>query len=136
MKQKSRRCCIRSEYRDGAVLIDRGGRLLASNVILRPTKAGEQAARDDGRHPPYPAARHTYDCPDVLAFVVSIDGPVTVFSDGLRIARLRRPRLWSGRRRPSGSRSYARCVAERGRTRRSKSNLSGLYLTSDLHLTS
>jgi hypothetical protein len=35
------------------------------------------------------AARHTYDCPDVLAFVVSIDGPVTVFSDGLRIAQLR-----------------------------------------------
>jgi DNA integrity scanning protein DisA with diadenylate cyclase activity len=35
------------------------------------------------------AARHTYDCPDVLAFVVSADGPVTVFSDGQRIADLR-----------------------------------------------
>jgi len=35
------------------------------------------------------AARHTYDCPDVLAFVVSTDGPVTVFSDGRRIAELK-----------------------------------------------
>ena len=36
------------------------------------------------------AARHTWDCPDVLAFVVSTDGPVTVFSDGHRIADLKR----------------------------------------------
>ena len=35
------------------------------------------------------AARHTFDCPDVLAFVVSADGPVTVFSDGQRIADLK-----------------------------------------------
>ena len=76
-------------YRDGAVLIDRGGRLLASNVILRPTKASEQAVPPMGGTRHTSAARHTYDCPDVLAFVVSIDGPVTVFSDGLRIAQLR-----------------------------------------------
>ena len=40
-------------YRDGAVLIDRGGRLLARNVILRPTKASEQAVppmRGDAPH--------------------------------------------------------------------------------------
>jgi hypothetical protein len=36
-------------YRDGAVLIDRAGRLLASNVILRPTKASEQAVPPMGR---------------------------------------------------------------------------------------
>ena len=36
------------------------------------------------------AARHTYDCPDMLAFVVSTDGPVTVFCDGQRIADLKR----------------------------------------------
>jgi hypothetical protein len=35
------------------------------------------------------AARHTYDCPDVLAFVVSADGPVTVFCDGRRIVDLK-----------------------------------------------
>jgi DNA integrity scanning protein DisA with diadenylate cyclase activity len=76
-------------YRDGAVLIARGGRLLASNVILRPTKASEQAVPPIGGTRHTSAARHTYDCPDVLAFVVSIDGPVTVFSDGLRIAQLK-----------------------------------------------
>lgn len=79
-------------YRDGAVLIDRRGRLRASNVILRPTKASEQAVPPAGGTRHTSAARHTYDCPDVLAFVVSIDGPVTVFSDGLRIAQLKATR--------------------------------------------
>jgi hypothetical protein len=34
------------------------------------------------------ACRHTYDRPDLLAFVVSADGPVTVFSDGIRSSAL------------------------------------------------
>jgi DNA integrity scanning protein DisA with diadenylate cyclase activity len=78
-----------ARYRDGALLIGRDGRLLAVNVILRPTRASEQAipATKGTRHTS--AARHTYDCPDLLAFVVSTDGPVTVFSDGRRIADLR-----------------------------------------------
>src|SRR5439155_8702131 len=77
-------------YRDGAVLIARDGRLMAVNVILRPTRTSEQAvpATKGTRHTS--AARHTYDCPDMLAFVVSTDGPVTVFSDGRRIADLKR----------------------------------------------
>jgi DNA integrity scanning protein DisA with diadenylate cyclase activity len=79
-------------YRDGAVLIGRRGQLLASNVILRPTKASEQAVPAMGGTRHTSAARHTYDCPDVIAFVVSIDGPVTVFSDGLRIAQLKATR--------------------------------------------
>jgi DNA integrity scanning protein DisA with diadenylate cyclase activity len=79
-----------ARYRDGALLVGRAGRLLAVNVILRPTRASEQAvpATKGTRHTS--AARHTYDCPDVLAFVVSTDGPVTVFSDGQRIADLKR----------------------------------------------
>jgi DNA integrity scanning protein DisA with diadenylate cyclase activity len=79
-----------ARYRDGALLVGRDGRLLAVNVILRPTRASEQAvpATKGTRHTS--AARHTYDCPDVLAFVVSTDGPVTVFSDGRRIADLKR----------------------------------------------
>jgi DNA integrity scanning protein DisA with diadenylate cyclase activity len=79
-----------ARYRDGALLVGRDGRLLAVNVILRPTRASEQAvpAMKGTRHTS--AARHTYDCPDVLAFVVSTDGPVTVFSDGQRIADLKR----------------------------------------------
>jgi DNA integrity scanning protein DisA with diadenylate cyclase activity len=78
-----------ARYRDGALLVGRDGRLLAVNVILRPTRASEQAvpAVKGTRHTS--AARHTYDCPDVLAFVVSTDGPVTVFSDGQRIADLK-----------------------------------------------
>ena len=78
-----------ARYRDGAMLVGHGGQLLAVNVILLSEKASEDAvpAMKGTRHTS--AARHTYDCPDVLAFVVSTDGPVTVFSDGKRIADLR-----------------------------------------------
>ncbi len=78
-----------ARYRDGALLIGHDGRLLAINVIMRPTRSSEQAvpATKGTRHTS--AARHTYDCPDVIAFVVSTDGPVTVFSDGRRIADLK-----------------------------------------------
>jgi DNA integrity scanning protein DisA with diadenylate cyclase activity len=78
-----------ARYRDGALLIGRDGQLLAVNVIMRPTRSSEQAvaATKGTRHTS--AARHTYDCPDVIAFVVSTDGPVTVFSDGRRIADLK-----------------------------------------------
>src|SRR6185503_1695720 len=79
-----------ARYRDGALLIGRDGRLLAVNVIMRPTRESEQrvAVTKGTRHTS--AARHTYDCPDMLAFVVSTDGPVTVFCDGQRIADLKR----------------------------------------------
>ena len=78
-----------ARYRDGAMLVGHGGQLLAVNVILLSEKASEDAVppMKGTRHTS--AARHTYDCPDVLAFVVSADGPVTVFSDGKRIADLR-----------------------------------------------
>ncbi len=78
-----------ARYRDGALVVGHDGRLLAVNVILRPKRASEQAvpAMRGTRHTS--AARHTYDCPDVLAFVVSTDGPVTVFTDGKRIAELK-----------------------------------------------
>ena len=78
-----------ARYRDGALLVAHDGHVEAVNVILRPTHASEQAVppMKGTRHTS--AARHTYDCPDVLAFVVSTDGPVTVFSDGQRIADLK-----------------------------------------------
>ncbi len=78
-----------ARYRDGAMLVGRTGRLLAVNVILLSEHASEEAvpAMKGTRHTS--SARHTYDCPDVLAFVVSADGPVTVFSDGQRIADLK-----------------------------------------------
>ena len=78
-----------AQYRDGALLFGREGQLIAVNVILRPSRISEQAvaATKGTRHTS--AARHTYDCPDMLAIVVSVDGPVTVFSDGQRIADLK-----------------------------------------------
>jgi DNA integrity scanning protein DisA with diadenylate cyclase activity len=79
-----------ARYRDGALLVGRDGRLLAVNVILRPTRASEQAVAITKGTRHTSAARHTYDCPDMLAFVVSTDGPVTVFCDGQRIADLKR----------------------------------------------
>jgi DNA integrity scanning protein DisA with diadenylate cyclase activity len=79
-----------ARYRDGALLVGRDGRLLAVNVILRPTRASEQAVAVTKGTRHTSAARHTYDCPDMLAFVVSTDGPVTVFCDGQRIADLKR----------------------------------------------
>ena len=78
-----------ARYRDGALLIGRDGRLLAVNVIMRPTRSSEQAVAPTKGTRHTSAARHTYDCPDVIAFVVSTDGPVTVFSDGKRIADLK-----------------------------------------------
>jgi DNA integrity scanning protein DisA with diadenylate cyclase activity len=77
------------QYRDGAVLIGHEGQLLAANVMLRPSVASEGAIAPVGGTRHTSAARHTYDCPDMLAFVVSSAGPVTVFSDGRRIAELR-----------------------------------------------
>ena len=76
-------------YRDGALLIGGDGCLIAANVILRSSRASELAVTAIGGTRHTSAARHTYDCPDVLAFVVSTDGPVTVFSDGKRIAELK-----------------------------------------------
>jgi DNA integrity scanning protein DisA with diadenylate cyclase activity len=78
-----------ARYRDGALIVSREGRLLAVNVILRPTRASEQAVPPTKGTRHTSAARHTYDCPDMLAFVVSTDGPVTVFCDGQRIADLK-----------------------------------------------
>lgn len=78
-----------ARYRDGALLIAHDGRLLAANVIMRSSLSSESAVAPIGGTRHTSAARHTYDCPDVLAFVVSTDGPVTVFSDGKRIAELR-----------------------------------------------
>jgi len=79
-----------ARYHDGALLVGRDGRLEAVNVIMRPSSASERAvpAMKGTRHTS--AARHSHDCPDVLAFVVSIDGPVTVFSGGQRVADLKK----------------------------------------------
>lgn len=103
-----------ARYRDGALLVGRDGRLLAVNVILRPTRDSEQAvpATKGTRHTS--AARHTYDCPDMLAVVVSTDGPVTVFSDGQRVADLKGQSVRKTGERIAGLSAERR--ADRGRT--------------------
>ena len=78
-----------AKYRDGAMLVGADGRLLAVNVILQSSRESERMIPASGGTRHTSAARHTYDRPDVLAFVVSTDGPVTVFSDGKRIADLK-----------------------------------------------
>lgn len=77
------------KYRDGAIVVGPDGRLRSVNVMLRPSRASDDSVPPHGGTRHTSAARHTYDRPDVLAFVVSEDGPVTVFSDGVRIADLK-----------------------------------------------
>ena len=81
-----------ARYHDGALLVGREGRLEAVNVIIRPSVASERAVASTKGTRHTSAARHSYDCADVLAFVVSTDGPVTVFSAGQRIADLKKLR--------------------------------------------
>ena len=76
-------------YRDGAMLFGPDGTLRAANVLLNSSRTSEQVVSATGGTRHTSAARHTHDCPDVLAFVVSADGPITVFSDGRRIADLK-----------------------------------------------
>src|SRR5262249_52809054 len=82
-----------ARYHDGALLVGRDGRLEAVNVIMRPSAASERAVMPMKGTRHTSAARHSHDCPDVLAFVVSTDGPVTVFSGGRRVADLKKSRV-------------------------------------------
>lgn len=77
------------KHRDGAVVFGRDGRLFRVNVILEASAASTRRVASYGGTRHTSAARHSYDRPDVLAFVVSSDGLVTVFSDGRRISELR-----------------------------------------------
>lgn len=72
------------KHSDGAAVVGRDGRLLRKGVILVPTPIAQARVQTEGGTRHNSACRHTYDRPDLLAFVISADGPVTVFSDGLR----------------------------------------------------
>lgn len=70
------------KHTDGAAVFERGGLLLRKSVMLDPTPQSTAIRTERGaRHTS--ACRHTFDRSDILAFVVSADGPVTVFSDGV-----------------------------------------------------
>ena len=73
---------------DGAILISRQGDLIAIDARLSHSKKAESFIQS------HKGTRHTsaklfsYDEPRALVFVVSQDGPVTVFSDGILISEL------------------------------------------------
>lgn len=71
-------------HSDGAAVVHAGGLLLRRGVILNATQVSQERVKVDGGTRHNSAARHTYDRPDLLAAVVSSDGPVTIFSDGVR----------------------------------------------------
>lgn len=73
---------------DGACLVENDGTVAGVGAVLQYGKEAETAvaARGGTRHTS--ATRFTFDEPRVVAFVVSADGPVTVFSDGVDVLRL------------------------------------------------
>lgn len=69
-------------HTDGAAAVARDGQVLRKGVILNPSPAATAAVNAEGGTRHNSACRHSYDRPDLLAFVVSADGPVQVYSDG------------------------------------------------------
>ena len=70
-------------YRDGAAVFDSHGTLRRAGVILVSSAAAVASVgpvTGGSRH--HSAAWHSYDCPDVLCFVISRASHVTVFSGG------------------------------------------------------
>lgn len=65
------------KHTDGAAVIDLHGRVLRKAVMLETSQQAQRIKTDGGmRH--HSAVRHTFDRPDLLAFVVSSDGPVSI----------------------------------------------------------
>jgi DisA bacterial checkpoint controller nucleotide-binding len=73
---------------DGAAVVDTDGLLDRKGVMLNPTQISLKNVQTEGGARHNSACRHTYDRPDLLGIVVSSDGPVTIFSDGLLAFRL------------------------------------------------
>lgn len=74
------------EHRDGALVFGRTGALRRCGVILVPSSAALEAVGSvpgGTRH--HSAAWHSYDRPDVLCFVVSKAGRVSVYSRGQEV---------------------------------------------------
>jgi DisA bacterial checkpoint controller nucleotide-binding len=73
---------------DGACVLERNGKLVRVKVKLDASeRAGGCVAAEGGtRHTS--AKRFSFDEPRAIVFVVSQDGPVTVYSDGIAVLRL------------------------------------------------
>jgi len=66
-------------HTDGAAVVEGSGLLLRKGVILNPTAVSQTKVQTEGGTRHNSACRHTYDRPDLVALVVSSDGPVTIF---------------------------------------------------------
>jgi DNA integrity scanning protein DisA with diadenylate cyclase activity len=75
-------------YTDGAVILDAQGRALGVGAQLKYSEASKRLieARTGTRHTS--AQRFSYDFAKGIIFVVSSDGPITVFSDGMSVTDL------------------------------------------------
>ncbi|WP_375502676.1 diadenylate cyclase [uncultured Jatrophihabitans sp.] len=74
---------------DGACLIETDGAVSGIEAMFMPTDKAKKAInlpKRGARH--HSAARLSFDVPEALAFVVSADGAVSVFSDGRSILNL------------------------------------------------
>ena len=75
-------------YTDGAAILDAQARAIGVGAQLKYSEASKRLIK------PHTGTRHTsaqrfsYDFPQAIIFVVSSDGPVTVFSDGMSVTDL------------------------------------------------
>ena len=75
-------------YQDGATFVLPTGEFEATGVHLGYSVEAAANVPEIGGTRHTSAARFTFDHPDMIAFVVSQDGPVTIFSDGANVAEL------------------------------------------------
>lgn len=73
---------------DGACIIESSGHITGVEAFLKQTDAAERFVKHHGGTRHNSAARFSFDVAESVVFVVSEDGPVTVFSDGMDILRL------------------------------------------------
>lgn len=76
------------ERNDGAALISPDGKVIGvgAHLFNSPKSAGLIGAYAGTRHTS--ARRFSFDRPETIVFTVSSDGPVSIFSDGLKIGEL------------------------------------------------
>lgn len=75
-------------YTDGATILDPEGTVMGVGVQLKYSEVSRSLIQECQGTRHTSAKRFSYDFPEVLLFVVSSDGPVTVFSDGMSIVNL------------------------------------------------
>lgn len=73
---------------DGACILDASGRVLGLEAFLKNSDEAVARVSSHGGTRHNSAARFSFDVGEAVVFVVSADGPVTVFSDGTDLLRL------------------------------------------------